>query len=868
MEPAGRTVSIADWLTAGPHPFVISTAAGGTLSDRSAPALHGELVEQLVTAFTRQYPGSSVQLIGPDPGSRLRRGRPEAFTLADSIEGRSIDERFWIALGAAGATVIGVTRDVESLGEIDGLRTLWLDPLNRDAVAADGPVTGERAETQRFDLPPDWAARRDAVDAAAHGLPHSRGALLEALRSWEGSATTYDARTSQRGLYESRRFGLVDPILEERNEDARRVAKQVSDGLRVLHSDPSRFVSWWAEARTEVDTSLRKLARLTNEELFGLLRRAPDDRAAFGTPVQAESIKAVERDPRGTQTLTRPDTVGADLGMNPARMRLTDLDAEHFTLRPGVPWQFIVTPAHALPRFGSEKASKLLLPEDWESFKQARLASARATVKRELENPGGTESEVQGPQLTHEQQIQVLERLGLGAHIHATSPSPSRLSQILNLPGVRRVLMSDDDMRKEIGQQIDGLGHPTVGGRFDEAQRFVSDHLQVGGEVRYDPEYRVLVFNDMSGRSMSPKVRDTEPDKFMTWVSNVARMVSAQTGLDWEIGLSKQGAKGALKRNPNDMQALAMVAVVKEGLSDRSAVQRLREEIASRKTQVDAALAAAPDHEARSRAVEVWGALGDRLEAASRSRINAAAEAITAYAEAVTAVAAGLAPGSPRVLRDPASVFPLPIAEPRPRSLHVGSRDVGGDHAQATDRPVPPGTIEVRYRDNPDAGDFALLRASLLGRPVDEVRAMVYRPSAGDLSEEDPKRPGHRKPDDVLFDGRRWADQARIPVEVLAADLVAGTGRPAVPPGAVEHTAGGQRYFRFEPSSHLAEQHLDYQVPVQAPRIPAHLGSAVAAAARMTIGEAPASTASGSPLPALIGAARVRTSPPRPRSPR
>ncbi|MFF5173276.1 hypothetical protein ACFY3U_11630 [Micromonospora sp. NPDC000089] len=790
---------------AGAHLFVISTAADGAVDHGGAPALDDGLVDQLISGLRQQYPDAEIQLMGPDPDGRLSRVHPEAMVFTDALRVGAVTDRDALLdrLGAAGATVIGVTPDVLSLPAAHGLRTLWLG----GQAQPDDPVETGNARSQRLDLPVGWDALRDAADRASAGLPQAPDVLRDALDRWRESVRRY--QRSMAG--DQSRPGEVGWQRSYRHDIARRLGDLLDQQLAGLDRDPRGAAARWNEFRPRADVHVADLSVLTSTEMFGFLRRAVDDHAAFGAPVVPEKIKNVEIFPPGQEDVVSPGTIGRPTRMNPLWTSLADLTAEHFTLRSGATWQFIVTPGNALPRFGSESVSKVVSERQWAQLRDFRAEAARRAVTAELTgaprpvNLAGV-GELGGPTtpapLDDAQIAQLSQQLdiaGLARDNGVPVPSPARARQILELPEVRRVLTSPESA-------YDGLGHPTDGGAFAEDGAFVSQELQVGGEVTWNAEAGLLVFNDMSGRSMSPKVRPTEPERFKIWVGNVARMVQAQTGLAWDFGLSKQAAKGALKTNPRDIEALAKVSIVKAGLPDRAVVERFRQEADRLRSRVDAFLTRVPPSEVRTAATSAWHRLLEGLGQAGGSPITTAEEAVRAYADAVqtTRAAAGR-----RVLPDPAYFFPT-RREDLPSGWWIGPKAAPDTARSAAARA---GVVEVRFRDRPDTGDLGLLRVALLNQPLDELRRAVYVPADRDLGERD-------------FDAQRRADEVGLPVDIPVTKERLLAAPPDVKVWLDRHgrevpDRDRAHHLRVRPRTHLAEEHLDRGVvepgPVDAP---------------------------------------------------
>ncbi|WP_306204582.1 hypothetical protein [Actinoplanes sp. RD1] len=784
-------------LASGPHLFLLSTAATGGFADTAVPPLPGTLVEQLVVRLGQQYPESRVQLIGPDPHGDFRGQHPAAFVLADALQAEGYArlrpqdrDRLLTELGSAGATLIGATRDIASAPTGSGLRTLWLG----GAVEPDGPVGPGPAQSQRLDLPVDWAGHRDVVASAVRDLPGSADALRSALGKWRDSVAGYRARLQPPQSQLDRHPGLVDDVREWRRHLAGEFEYRLDEEIVALERHRGRMSARWPAFREHIDYYLTQLSRLSPVEVFGLLRRAVDNDAAFGAAVVPERVKSVELFPPG-KDVESPDTVGTPVRPNPVLTSLADLTAEHFTDRPGATWQFIVTPGNALPRFGTETVSKVFTDAQATWLSDFRLGAARRAIVAELRGEARPAELYQARDAAPEDQVpltsQQINDLAatlsfdeLVDDLRTSRPDPDETRRILELPEVRRVLRTRAETRRE----YDGLGHPTIGGAFIGAGEYVSQRLQVGGEVRYDAEYGVLVFNDMSGRSMSPKVRPTEAEKFKVWVSNVARMVEAQTGLPWEIGLSKQAAKAAIKRNPRDVEALAQVSIVKSALPDRGAVARLRAESDRLHDRVAAALARLPGSPATAEAARAWQESLNELARTDGSTVGAAERAVAAYATAVRKLADATGPGAARVLPDPAFFFPQPRFDVA-SGWWIGTKPppdrVRSAPARAGDRPV----VEVRFRDKPDPEDFALIRMTLLNQPIDALLAAVYRPSEADLAGLDPKAVADELglPLDIAEAQLPDRLRTRLPAAARVARRTRTTGRlpepPALPAG-------------------------------------------------------------------------------------
>jgi hypothetical protein len=848
MQPgAALTEGLAD----GRHLFVISTAASGGFSDDKAPALPVELVEQMVTWFERQYPGSPVQLLGPDLGTEFRRRYERVYTLRDRMDS-PLDSTHLEALGDAGATMIGVTPDIGSMlgediaestpaitepsernadgtpvrapqPEVKRLRTLQ---LTHDGTPPDGPVEHVRAKTQQWDLPTDWAVRQEAVAAAVSGPGASPAVLRESLRSWRAEVTDYRNRTNQDRV----RPGLVDPVRQFRNGVAAELGKQLDEGLQAVERGLAQAKAWWDRAGQDVDFHVRGLAQLTPTELFGMLRRAVDDNKAFGALVMPGSIKGVELSPVQQDELKRTkeiSTVGREIRPNPALVSLADLTAEHFTDRPDATWQIIITRAHALPRFGTENFSDAYPEQEWVRLSASLVDSARRTALAELrrgpvglQKPQESQATPEDPApgapgnkpLTAEQHGELVRKLGLGSLLWKDGrplPFPSGWERVLAMPEVRRALTTPQD--------FDGLGHPTIGGRYDKSGKFLSDHLQTGGEDKYNKRYGILVLNDMSGRSMSPKVRDTDEPNFREWISNLARMASAQTVLDWEVGLSKQAAKSAIKTNPDNIRALAQVAVIKEGLAGAETVERLLGEVRSRTDKVTAALPAGSD------ALAAWTSLGETLQGLQGVKIAAAQQAIDAYASTVETINSARA-GKPSLVPDPATLFPLEFRESE-TALWVGSKNPTKEAAIALKRQGESPVKEVWYRDKPDPEDISLLKSTLLSRPVDEIRTMVYRPTGiEDLT-------GQK--------AQSLANQSGLTVEILKAKLPpTDSYLIKLPENASWRSVDGEERLSVKPADPLHRKHVDYQ-PGQTPVPSRPVSPAPSLAQAASSGQAP-----------------------------
>ncbi|MET8279038.1 hypothetical protein [Micromonospora sp. NPDC005174] len=709
--------------------FVLSTATSGSFADRNVPAVHPAVVHQLVERFGQQYRGSSIQLVGPDPGGLLRDRYPQSFGLVDALQeaghgqldapGRAV---LLAELAAVGATLIGATGDIADVSGHRGLRTLWLG----GEVRPDDPLGDGPAQSQRLVLPVDWPAERDALGALVGGLPDSTGAVRAALNDWLSSVVGYRGRIHQ----EREALGRVDEVLALRLRLAGDIEAHLMSGLAALDESPRAASGWWNDFRGDPDFDLTQIFQLAPVEIYGLLRRSVDLDWAFGTTVVPESIKGHEFGPVRADKVPGRDADGLPIRVNPLWTPLATLTAAHFTDAPGVAWQFSVT-HDGLPWFGSENTSQVVPEREWARLQESRLAS-----------------------------------------------------QVLR-------------------ERLDGLGHPTIGARFGSDGAFVVGDNRVGGEVHYDPDDDSLIFNDQSGRTMSPKVRPALTEKESeTWVTHVARMVSAQTGLKFEIGLSKQTAKAALKSSPGDPEALAKVAIVKAGLSDRRAVGLLREAADRLDARVAAALDRLPATAAKIEATRAWTAFRDVVADTAGSTVGAAARAVAAYLTALSQVASAVGPSAPRVLPDPGYFFPLPVAEV-PSGLRIGAAQVPDEAGDAVRRPGPERIVEVRFRANPDLGDIGLARLALLRQPVDVVNAAVHRPAVADLTD--------------AFDAQARADAFGLPVDLARAD--APQRYLTQPPtGSVWLDEHGRtvdqpaqaNYLRIRPTRHLVEQHLDH----------------------------------------------------------
>ncbi|MEO3770689.1 hypothetical protein [Micromonospora sp. B9E7] len=704
--------------------FVLSTATDVSFADRDVPALHPAVVDQLVERLGQQYPGSPIQLIGPDPGGLLRNRHPQSFGLIDALSavghghlGESGRAAMLAELGAQGATLIGVTDDIANVPGGLGLRTLWLG----GKVRPDGPVSGGLANSQRFELPIDWPVRRDAVGAAVGGLPPSVVAVRAAMHNWLASVRDY-----RRRLNEGREAdGQVDHIRALRHRLAEDVEAHLLSGLAALDEGVQAVTAWWNAFQVDPAFDLSQNFQLAPTEIYGVLRRAVNLDWALGPTVVPESIKGHEFAPARLDRVPGSRAGELQIQMNPVWTPLAALTAAHFADSPRVPWQFSVT-SDGLPWFGSENASKIMPDREWSQNLRA---------------------------------------------------------------------------------QVDGLGHPTIGASFGPDGRFVVGDNRVGGQVHYEPDDGILIFNDMSGRTMSPKVRPRLTAKESeTWVAHVARMVSAQTGLDFEIGISKQFAKAALKSNPGDSEALALVSIVKAGLSDRRAVAVLREAAGSLDGRVSSALARLPSSAAKTEATRAWQAFQNTVAQSNVSAVGAAAKAVAAYLAALSKVSAAVGPSAPRVLPDPGYFFPLSVAEIS-SGLWIGSGQVPDEAAGAVRRLGEQRTVEVRFRANPDQGDIGLMRLALLRQPAEVIAAAAHRPAGPDLTES--------------FDAPARADGLGLPVDMAKADVPQRylTQPPEASVWLDEHGQSVEsphraHYLRVLPTNHLVEQHLDYDTAV------------------------------------------------------
>ncbi|MFG1882042.1 hypothetical protein [Micromonospora sp. NPDC049102] len=784
--------------------FVLSTASSGSFADRDVPTVHSAVVHQLVERFGQQYRESSIQLVGPNPGGLLREEYPQSFGLLDALQeaghghldaaGRGV---LLAELAAVGATLIGATDDIAEIPGDSDLRTLWLG----GQVRPEDPVGDGPAQSQRFVLPIDWPARRDALSAVVGGLPESTGAVRAALNDWLSSVVSYRG-----GIHQVREVqGRVDEVLALRLRLAGDIEAHLMSGLAALDESPQATSEWWNEFRDHPDFDLSQLFQLAPVEIYGLLRRSVDLDWALGTTVVPESIKGRELGPPRPDKVSGRNADGLAIRVNPLWTPLAALTAAHFTDAPGLAWQFSVT-RDGLPWFGSENVSQVVPEREWARLQEFRLATARravaAALRGESRSVDQTPDEDVPPPLADgevERLTAVLDLPALIAELGVPTPTPERLRQMLTAREVRGALVAPEVLRK----QVDGLGHPTIGARFGPDGAFVVGDNRGGGEVHYDPDDDSLIFNDQSGRTMSPKVRPTLTTKESdTWVTHVARMVSAQTGLKFEIGLSKQTAKAALKSSPRDPEALAKVAIVKAGLSDRRAVGRLREAADHLDARVAAALDRLPATAAKTEATRAWTAFRDAVTDTGGSTVGAAARAVAAYRTALSQVTSAVGSSAPRILPDPGYFFPLPVVEV-PSGLWVGAAQVPDEAGDAVRRPGSERIVEVRFRANPDLGDIGLARLALLRQPVDVVDVAVHRPAVADLTDG--------------FDAQARADAFGLPVDVARAD--APPRYLTQPPSgsvwldehgrAVDHPEQAH-YLRVRPTRHLVEQHLDH----------------------------------------------------------
>ncbi|MGV9214897.1 hypothetical protein ACTFTM_23800 [Micromonospora sp. RB23] len=785
--------------------FVLSTATSGSFADRDVSAVHPAVVRQLVERFGRQYRGSTIQLVGPDPDGLLRDEYPQSFALLDALQeaghghldgsGRAV---LLAELAAVGATLIGATRDIAEIPGDLGLRTLWLG----GEVRPDDPVGDGRVQSQRFVLPVDWPAKRDALGAAMSGPPESTGAVRGALNDWLSSVVGYRSRIHQ----EREARGRVDEVLALRLRLAGDIEAHLMSGLAALDTSPRATGDWWTGFRDHPDFDLSQVFQLAPVEIQGLLRRSVDLDWAFGATVVPESIKGHEFAPVRADKVPGRSADGLPIRVNPLWTPLSALTAEHFTDAPGVAWQFSVT-HDGLPWFGSENTSQVVPERDWARLREFRLAAARRAVAEALRGePRSVDQaphEDVPPPLADgevERLVAALNLSDLIAELGVPTPTPERLRRILTAREVRGALVPPETL----GKQFDGLGHPTIGARFRPDGAFLIGENRVGGEVHYNPDDDSLIFNDQSGRTMSPKIRPRlTAGESETWVTHVARMVSAQTGLKFEIGLSKQTAKAALKASPGDPAALAKVAIVKAGLSDRRAVGLLREAADRLDARVTGALARLPSTAAKAEATRAWRAFRGVVADTEGSTVGAAARAVAAYQAALSQVASVVGPSAPRVLPDPGYFFALPVVAV-PSGLWIGSAQAPDDAGDAVRRrPGPERIVEVRFRANPDLGDIGLARLALLRQPVDVVGDAVHRPAVADLTDS--------------FDAQARADAFGLPVDVARAQA---PQRYLTQPPAGSVWLDGQgrtvdqpekaHYLRVRPTRHLVEQHLDH----------------------------------------------------------